>query len=109
MFAKDHPNLYRALFLESDHFEAIVERFLEHLTEEVKRDPRFTHLPRKPRAELLQRMWTYTHGLASMIAVGLARESSKGAVVRSLSVVGRAVIADVLAEYGQQYGSPANR
>jgi AcrR family transcriptional regulator len=99
MFAKEHPRLYRALFLESGQFESIVNGFLEHLTEEMRRDQRFVHLPRKPRVELVHRMWTYTHGLASMIAVGLAHESSREAVIRSLSAVGGAVIADVLKDH----------
>lgn len=96
LFAKEHPRLYRALFLESDQFKPIIDSFLEHLTEDMRRDPRFVRLSRTARAALLDRMWTYTHGLASMIAVGLARQSSKEAIIRSLTAVGSAVIRDVL-------------
>ncbi len=109
MFAKEHPRLYRALFLESDEFEPIVVGFLEQLTEDMKRDPRFTQLPRKPRAELLDRMWTYTHGLASMIAVGLARQSSKASIIRSLLAVGGAVIRDVLEANKAAAGAGTNK
>lgn len=97
LFAKAHPRLYRALFLETDAFEPVVEEFLETLTENMRQDPRFTTMDRKRRAQLLDRMWTYTHGLASLIAVGLARDTSRDAIIASLNAVGGAVIRDALA------------
>jgi AcrR family transcriptional regulator len=96
VFAREHPRLYRALFLESDQFEAIVAGFLEQLTADMRNDARFAELDRTQRAILLERMWTYTHGLASLIAVGLAADSSTDSIVRSLEAVGRAVIRDAL-------------
>jgi AcrR family transcriptional regulator len=92
LFAKEHPRLYQALFLETDRFEEVVKGFLEVLTENMKLDPRFTSLERKHRLRLLDMMWTYTHGLASLIAVGLARESSREAIIRSLQTVGQSII-----------------
>jgi AcrR family transcriptional regulator len=92
LFAKDHPRLYQALFLQTDRFEELVAGFLDTLTENMKLDPRFTSLERRHRLRLLDIMWTYTHGLASLIAVGLARESSREAIVRSLQTVGQAII-----------------
>lgn len=102
MFAKEHPRLYHALFLESDQFESILDGIIEYLTDDMKRDRRFTRMPRQDRAVLLQRMWTYTHGLASMIAVGLARETSQEDVLRSLRAVGSAVIRDVVKKAGRK-------
>jgi AcrR family transcriptional regulator len=96
VFAREHPRLYRALFLESDDFEALVEGFLDQLTADMRKDPRFAQLDRAQRAALLDRMWTYTHGLASLIAVGLAKDASTESIVRSLEAVGRAVIGDAL-------------
>ena len=96
LFAREHPRLYHALFLETDRFEEVVEGFLEALTENLKTDERFATLERKKRAQLLNIMWTYTHGMASLIAVGLAKETSKDAIVRALDFVGTAVIKDLL-------------
>lgn len=104
-FAREHPRQYQALFLETDRFEEVVKGFVEALTENLKLDPRFTGLDRKRRAQLLQIMWTYTHGLASLIAVGLARETSKEAIVGSLRLVGTAVIKEVV--LNPSPGSPA--
>ena len=92
LFAKDHPRLYQALFLQTDRFEELVASFLETLTENMRMDPRFTGLERKRRLRLLNIMWTYTHGLASLIAVGLAPEGSREAIIRSLQTVGQSVI-----------------
>jgi len=100
LFAKEHPRLYQALFLETDRFEEVVSGFLEALTENMKLDARFANLERKRREQLLNIMWTYTHGLASLIAVGLAREASKEAIIRSLDAVGTAVIKDLVLRPG---------
>jgi hypothetical protein len=87
---------YHALFLETDRFAAIVKGFVDQLTEDMRQDPRFATLARSRRAQLLDRMWTYTHGLASLLAVGLAKETSREAIIASLDAVGTAVIRDVL-------------
>ena len=96
VFAREHPRLYHALFLESDQFEGLIEGFLERLRVDIRKDPRFAALSAERTAVLLDRMWTYTHGLASLIAVGIAKDSSTESIVRSLEGVGRAVIRDVL-------------
>jgi AcrR family transcriptional regulator len=101
VFAREHPRLYRALFLESDQFESIVDEFLERLTEGMKSDSRFQKMPRARRAVLLHRMWTYTHGLASLIAIGLVDDTSDLAIIGSLNAVGRAVIRSTLEEDGE--------
>lgn len=92
LFAQEHPRLYQALFLQTDRFDEVVADFLETLTENMKLDPRFTRLERKHRLRLLDIMWTYTHGLAALIAVGLARETSREAIIRTLQTVGQAII-----------------
>lgn len=99
MFAKEHPKLYDALFGASDQRRGVMDSFLTDLTAEINTDPRFAELSRKPRAELLERMWTFTHGLAALVAAGLVADSSKDAIIRSLSEVSRAMIADALLEH----------
>ena len=96
LYSKEHPTLYRALFLEGDRFEKLVRRFLAEITRDMANDGRFTHLPNVVRAQLLARMWTYTHGMASLIAVGITRRMSKDAIVRSLIEVGTPLIREVL-------------
>ena len=96
LFAKEHPTLYRALFLEGDRFEPLVRRFLRQITQDMARDGRFAHMPTTVRAPLLDRMWTYTHGLASLIAVGITRRMSQDAIIRALMEVGTPLIREVL-------------
>jgi AcrR family transcriptional regulator len=96
VFAREHPRLYHALFLASDEFEGLVAGFLDQLTADMRKDPRFAQLDLAQRASLLDRMWTYTHGLASLIAVGLSKDVSTESIIRSLEAVGRAVIGDAL-------------
>lgn len=96
LFARDHPRLYRALFLETDRFREIVEAMLQQLTEDMRRDARFTTMSRARRARLLETMWTYTHGVASQIAVGLTRHVTQRRIVEMLGTVGGAIIRDAL-------------
>lgn len=98
LFARDHPRLYRALFLETDRFREIVEAMLQQLTDDMRRDPRFTTMSRARRAKLLETMWTYTHGLASQVAVGLTRNATQRRIVEMLGSVGGAIIRDALEE-----------
>ncbi len=98
LFAREHPRLYRALFLESDAFRELVRGFLDELTEHMRRDPRFTDLAREQREELLQHMWTYTHGLSALVVAGLVKDTSQAAIVEALKGVGAPVIAHALKE-----------
>lgn len=50
---------------------------------------------------LLEMMWTYAHGLASLIAVGLAKQTSFEDILRSLDAVGGAVIGAFLPDAGR--------
>lgn len=97
VFAREHPRLYHALFLESAEFASVIAGFLEQLSADMLRDPRFTAVPRERRDVLLDRMWTYTHGLAALIAVGIQQDTATETIVRSLEGIGQAVIRDVLA------------
>ncbi len=99
MFAREHPRLYEAVCSVSARRRGVMDNFLTLVAADINKDARFAEISRKARAEVLTRMWTYTHGLASLVAAGLAPESSKDAIIRSLSEVSRAMIADVLLEH----------
>ncbi|HSR42331.1 MAG TPA: TetR/AcrR family transcriptional regulator [Longimicrobiales bacterium] len=92
LFARDHSNLYRALYLEGDRFEDLTTEFLGHLREDMRRDRRFTDLSAEDRGALLWKMWIFTHGLASLIAVGLHEETEQDDIVETLVDVGSAII-----------------
>jgi AcrR family transcriptional regulator len=96
LFARDHGNLYRALFVEGGRHKDIVDRFLAESAEAMSGDPRFARLPLARRRDLLTRMWVFTHGLASLVTAGLMEDDRPEALIGLLSDVGQAVIGQAL-------------
>lgn len=99
LFACQHRRLYRALMLEGDSYRDVIHEFLDVLESEMTKDERFTSLPENERRLLLRKMWTYTHGLASLICVGLIKDCSQDLIIKSLTEVGADVIGATLAKY----------
>ncbi|HNY66488.1 MAG TPA: TetR family transcriptional regulator [Deltaproteobacteria bacterium] len=96
LFARDHRQLFRNLFLESDEYKDLVAEFMLSLRDEMKKDPRFTGMTQEERDTLLNKMWVFTHGLASVICVGLNEEQSDRYIIDMIDQVGSVVIADAI-------------
>ena len=99
MFACEHSRLYRALLLEGDSYGDVVHEFLDILESELIKDARFTSMSESERRELLRKMWTFTHGLASLICVGLIKDCNQEYIMKTLSDVGADVIGAALAKH----------
>lgn len=99
MFAWEHSQLYRALLLEGDNYGDVVNEFLDTLKSEMIKDTRFTSLSDSERYVLLRKMWTFTHGLASLICVGLIRDCDQDYIIKTLLDVGTDVIGATLARH----------
>lgn len=98
IFAREHCKLFSAIFLERDDFKDIVDEFLESLRREMVNDERFTAMSAEGRDALLSKMWIFTHGLATLICVGLSEDSSDDYIIKTLMAVGSAVIGAALAQ-----------
>ena len=105
MFANEHRKLYRALMLEGDNYGNVVSEFLGMLESELTKDIRFTALSAAERRVLLRKMWTFTHGLASFISVGLINDCNQDYIVKTLMDVGSDVIGATLAKHAKNSGS----
>lgn len=99
MFALEHRRLYRALMLESDSYGDVIREFLDILESEMIRDTRFVALSDSERHILLQKMWTFTHGLASLICVGLIKDCDLQCIINVLMGIGSDVIGATLAKH----------
>jgi AcrR family transcriptional regulator len=102
MFAAEHRYLYRALLLEGNNYSEFVHEILETLEREMQNDPRFVSLSDGERRRLLIKMWTFTHGLASMICAGLIENCTQDFIVTQLTEMGRDVIGATLARHEAQ-------
>jgi len=98
-FARDEPAFFRAMFLERGDFKGIIDEFLATLCDGMRQDPMFAEMPHEARMALLMKMWVYTHGLASLICVGVVDDTSDAFIVSSLRGVGRIVSGAALAEH----------
>lgn len=105
MFASEHPLLYKALMLESNSYVNVVSEFVDILQAELIKDRRFVDLSDGERSVLLRKMWTFTHGLASLISVGLIRDCNQDYIVKTLMDVGSDVIGATLAKHAENSGS----
>ena len=90
-FARDHKALYRILFMENNDFKDLLNDFMIDLSMQMKKDERFTRMTQKERDDLLNKMWIFTHGLASFICVGLIEEDSDLFIIETMNKVGSAV------------------
>jgi len=90
-FARDHKALYRILFMKNNDFKDLLNDFLMDLSKQMKKDERFTRMTRKERDDLLNKMWIFTHGFASLICVGLIEEDSDQFIIETMNKVGSAV------------------
>lgn len=100
-FARDHKILYRLLFMENDAYKDILDEFMATMREKMKKDPLYTHLSQEERNDLLDKMWMFTHGLASLICVGLIENRTDEFIHRMIKETGASVIATVMRKKGR--------
>jgi len=93
LFARDQSELFRALFLERRIFGDILAEFRSDLLEKMKTDNRFAAMPIEERNAILETMWTFTHGYASLICVGLVEETNQDQIIKKLNEVGTVIVA----------------
>lgn len=93
IFSREQKHLFRTLFLENDRYKEIIAEFGENMREQMDRDPQYAQLGKKQRLRLLHKMWIFTHGLASLICVGLVHDDSDKYIQKLLLDVGSEIIA----------------
>ena len=92
LFARDQSELFRALFLERRIFGDILAEFRRGLLEKMKADERFAAISEEDRNALLDTMWIFTHGYASLICVGLIEETRQDQIIEKLDEVGTVIV-----------------
>ncbi len=93
LFARDQRELFRALFLERRVFGDILAEFRNALLEKMESDDRFATLTEAGRNALLDTLWIFTHGYASLICAGLIEESRQEQIIDRLEDIGSVFIA----------------
>lgn len=101
-FAREQCGLFRALYLEKSEHKDLMYEFAKSMQTQMNTDNRFDALTEEERHSLLDKMWTFTHGMATMICVGLAEENSDEYITNTLMDVGSAVIGATFMRKQQQ-------
>ncbi len=100
VFAREERELFRAMFLERDALNGKVDDFMKVFIGQMGRDERLTSLTTEEKYGLLSKMWTYTHGLATLIWSGIITRNSDEEIVDALTEVGGVVIEAALKNSG---------
>lgn len=92
IFAREEKELFRAMFLEKGVPRQRLDEMLNFYKEEMAKDPILTPLNDDEKYDLLQKMRSFTHGLATLIWAGFIEESSDQEIMDALTEVGGVVI-----------------
>lgn len=98
IFARNHGNLFRALFLEGRCAESLHAEAHERLLAGMERDKRLSSLTRDQRASLLDRMAIFTLGLATLICTDQLADTSDEAIIAILREMGAPAIAAAITD-----------
>jgi AcrR family transcriptional regulator len=92
LFARDYPQLFRSIFFQDQEFKAIFETFNQHHIEHMENVDSFNQLCAKERQKLLQRLWMFTFGFATLMCIGPVDDNSDDNVISTLLEVGQRII-----------------
>ncbi len=98
-FARDEKNLYRAIFLEDNHFNDISDEFFQFMMFRLSQDNDFEEMPKEQVQNLFKDLWIFVNGMANMICVGILKENSDREIIENLARVGAAIITSYLGEF----------
>ncbi len=94
VFARDHKNLYDMIFLGKKGYSEIYFEYITMIVEYMKLDFRFVEIDPEERDLLLNQLWTYTFGLATMISIGLLEDMTDEKIKINLFTAGTSLVND---------------
>jgi hypothetical protein len=93
IFARDHRNLFRALFLEGRCGDSLHADTRERMLAGMDGDERLAALTREQKGALLDKMAIFTLGLATLICTDQLADTSEEAITAVLREMGAPAIA----------------
>ncbi len=95
LYAKEHSNCYSALYSIGKDVVDIIQSVIQEAKKELKNDPRFQGLSNKDINEIMEKVWIYTHGLASLVQMDLIQLKSQGEIIKVLEKFANMLLADL--------------
>ncbi|MBN1532658.1 MAG: TetR/AcrR family transcriptional regulator [Spirochaetes bacterium] len=102
MFARDHREFFRAIFLEDNDASGVIDEMLRKLDREMVKVPELKGLTYRERQTLLRRCWIYTHGFAAMVFSGYIEDVRDRHIITMLAEAGMIFIEDSLGRHGKE-------
>lgn len=91
-FAKEYGLIYRALFIESNSHQHILEEFIAKNLLQMKKEKSLGILSEEDLKSILEKLTVYTHGLASFICARMIADTSREYLIKTLGDVGADII-----------------
>jgi AcrR family transcriptional regulator len=102
LFARDHGEFFKAIFLESSDSRGIIDEMMKKLDGEMVKVPELKTLSYEERQTLLRRCWIYTHGTAAMVFSGYLKKVGDDHLIKMLAEAGAIFIEDTLMNHGSE-------
>ncbi len=101
-YARDHRNLFRAMFLETNEYKDILTQLHHDLLPVMDRDESLDALNPAEKDELLNKMSIVTLGIATQVCVGLMDLEKDEEIVEILQSVGTSVVTTAISDAKRQ-------
>lgn len=95
-FARDNSYIYSAIMLDKVFFKKKTSIEIKNLMQKAKEDPRFESVCDEDLEEMMQKMWTFIFGLATMASLGLRDDLDDGEIMNRLLSTGALVVGEAL-------------
>lgn len=100
LFAREEKELFRSIFLRANPYSQLIDDVLEDfknlILEEFKKDERFKNLSKEKSDWLLNRGWTYAHGLATLTCTGYLNNPTNEEIMDNLLDTSRLFLREAL-------------
>ena len=99
LFARDHKEYFKAIFLEGNDAGEIIDELLKKLDKEIFNVPELRILSPAERKDLINKCWFYTHGFAVMIFSGYLKNNHNKNIIKIIAEAGPIFIEDALRKH----------
>lgn len=99
LFARDHREFFKAIFLEGDDASEIIAVMMQRLESAIANIPEFKKLSSGERKDLLHKGWIYTHGFAVMVFSGYIKNNQEKQIIKALAEAGPVFIEHALGKH----------
>ncbi len=98
LFARDYSRLFRSIFLQDREFKGIFKEFNQYHVGQMETIERFARMDNRNRQRLLNRLWMFTFGFATLMCTGLVEDTGDDNVIATLHEVGSQIIEGALTQ-----------